>query len=120
METVGRAAGENPSDRCVGRDIVLKFVAENTVIKDVDTLSMYDLACTRAQTNYAETIGLLRARLVKALPKDVIAAYICYGECIYNNDWFHAQEVMLFQPSFEGCLVANWLDFGVTGCELSR
>lgn len=97
VEYVAKSFGDNPSDRVAGRDAVLKIVADSTgVVKDADTLDLYEYACSDAKMDYPETIGVLRSRLVKAMPKDRSSSLRCLWACIYNSDWQHAQEVIYY------------------------
>lgn len=78
------------------------MVKDNTTVTDIDTLDMYELACSRLDMKYSETIGLLRARLVKAIPKDMNSCTRCFDACVYHSDWKNAQQVgssCAFQPS---------------------
>ncbi|KAK7746159.1 hypothetical protein SLS62_009449 [Diatrype stigma] len=94
VEYVAKSFGDNPLDRVAGRDAVLKLVADSTgVVKDADTLDLYEFACSDARMDYPETIGVLRSRLVKAVPKDWSSSHRCLLACIYHSDWQHAQEI---------------------------
>jgi hypothetical protein len=72
---------------------VQTMVNDNTTIKDVDALELYEFAIHGLQMNYAKTIGVLRARLVKSLPKDQNAGLKCLEACMWYSDWENAQEV---------------------------
>ncbi|KAI5859611.1 N-acetyltransferase B complex non catalytic subunit-domain-containing protein [Durotheca rogersii] len=69
------------------------MVKDGTIIKDVDTLDLYEFACSRIDINYSETIGVLRLRLVKALPKDQNSCARCFDACVWNYDWKSAQQI---------------------------
>lgn len=69
------------------------MVKDKTIITDVDTLDLYELACHRVDIKYSETIGALRARLVKAIPKDQASCSRCLDACVWNSDWKNAQQV---------------------------
>lgn len=88
-----RSHGDNAVDRTTGREVVHAFVNDGTVIKDVDALDLYELAIEGTSIDYARTIGVLRARLAKALPKDQTAGLRCLEACMWNSDWENAQEV---------------------------
>lgn len=69
------------------------MVNDNITIKDVDTLDLYEFATAGLSMDYAKTIGILRSRLTKALPKDRSAGLRCLDACMWNSDWENAQEV---------------------------
>ncbi|KAI3333091.1 N-acetyltransferase B complex non catalytic subunit-domain-containing protein [Ustulina deusta] len=69
------------------------MVNDNITVKDVDALDLYEFAVDGLSMDYAKTIGVLRARLAKALPKDRNAGLKCLEACMWNSDWENAQEI---------------------------
>lgn len=100
LEIAAKSQGENISDRVAGLDTVLEIVSDKDhVIKDVDYIDLYEfalspLSLTKTKYAYSDTIGVLRSRAVRALPKDRNTSLRCLTACLYNADWLHAQEVM--------------------------
>lgn len=93
VEIAAKSRSDNPLDRVVGEDVVQTMIAENTTIKDADALDLYEFALYGLPTDYSKTIGVLRARLVKALPKDKPNGIKCLEACLWYSDWENAQEV---------------------------
>lgn len=78
------------------------MIKENVTVSDVDTLDLYEFACSRINIKYSETVGVLRARLVKALPKDQKSCTRCFDACVWNSDWKNAQQVVsLYAPGYQ-------------------
>lgn len=69
------------------------MVNDNAIVKDIDALDLYDFAIDGLSMDYAKTIGVLRARLAKALPKDKNLGARCLEACMWHSDWENAQEV---------------------------
>ncbi|KAI1074538.1 N-acetyltransferase B complex non catalytic subunit-domain-containing protein [Whalleya microplaca] len=69
------------------------MVKDNVTIKDADTLDLYEFACHDSAMDYPATIGLLRTRLVKAIPKDQISSLRCFSACLWYSDWRNAQQI---------------------------
>ncbi|RYC65046.1 hypothetical protein CHU98_g1137 [Xylaria longipes] len=93
VEIAAKSHGDNnATDSTAGREIVLTMVNDNTTIKDVDALDLYEFAIAGTSMDYAKTIGVLRGRLVKALPKDHVACLRCLEACMWYSDWENAQE----------------------------
>lgn len=69
------------------------MLKDNVAVTDVDTVDLLELSCSRVDIKYSETIGLLRARLVKATPKDRNSSIRCFEACVYHSDWKNAQLV---------------------------
>lgn len=95
VEIAAKSRGDNATDRTVGREVVQAMVNDNTVIKDVDALDLYEFAIDGLSMDYAKTIGILRARLAKALPKDQSVGLKCLEACMWHSDWENSQEVSL-------------------------
>ncbi len=93
MEIAAKSRGDNATDLTVGRETVQAMVNDNITVKDVDALDLYEFAVDGLSMDYAKTIGVLRARLAKALPKDRNAGLKCLEACMWNSDWENAQEV---------------------------
>ncbi|KAI1134082.1 N-acetyltransferase B complex non catalytic subunit-domain-containing protein [Hypoxylon sp. FL0543] len=93
VEIAAKSQSDNVADRSAGKVAVENMVKDNTVLTDVDALDLYEFACSRVDIKYPETIGLLRLRLVKALPKDQISGTRCFEACVWNADWKNAQEI---------------------------
>ncbi|GAP92059.1 putative n-acetyltransferase b complex non catalytic subunit [Rosellinia necatrix] len=93
VEVAARSRGDNATDRTSGRDAVQAMVNDNTVVKDIDALDLYEFAMDGLPIDYAKTIGVLRARLAKSLPKDQNAGLRCFEACMWNSDWENAQEI---------------------------
>ncbi|KAJ2982585.1 hypothetical protein NUW58_g6409 [Xylaria curta] len=93
VEIAAKSRSDNAIDRTAGREIVQTMVSDNTVIKDVDTLDLYEFAVDGLSMDYAKSIGVLRARLAKAVPKDQNAGLKCLEACMWHSDWENAQEI---------------------------
>jgi N-terminal acetyltransferase B complex non-catalytic subunit len=93
VEIAAKSRGDNATDRSISREAVQAMVDDNTIIKDVDALDLYEFAIDGLSIDYAKTIGVLRARLVKVLPKDQNIGARCLEACMWHSDWENAQEV---------------------------
>ncbi|KAJ8122284.1 hypothetical protein O1611_g9879 [Lasiodiplodia mahajangana] len=93
VEIAAKSRGDNAIDRISGGEAVLTLVSDNTVVKDVDALDLYEFAIDGLSMDYAKTIGVLRVRLAKALPKDKNAGARCLEACMWHSDWENAQEI---------------------------
>ncbi|KAI1110523.1 N-acetyltransferase B complex non catalytic subunit-domain-containing protein [Nemania sp. NC0429] len=93
VEIAAKSRGDNAIDRTLGREVVQAMVNDNTVMKDVDALDLYEFAVDRLSIDYSKTIGVLRARLAKALPKDQSVGLKCLEACMWYSDWENAQEI---------------------------
>ncbi|KAI0872011.1 N-acetyltransferase B complex non catalytic subunit-domain-containing protein [Hypoxylon argillaceum] len=69
------------------------MVNDNAIVKDIDALDLYEFAIDGLSMDYAKTIGVLRARLAKALPKDKNLGARCLEACMWHSDWENAQEI---------------------------
>ncbi|KAI1412506.1 N-acetyltransferase B complex non catalytic subunit-domain-containing protein [Hypoxylon sp. FL1857] len=93
VEVAAKSQSDNVADRSAGKVAVENMVKENTTLLDVDALDLYEFACSRLDIKYPETVGLLRLRLVKALPKDQKSCTRCFDACVWNADWKNAQQI---------------------------
>ncbi|KAI1119985.1 N-acetyltransferase B complex non catalytic subunit-domain-containing protein [Nemania abortiva] len=93
VEIAAKSRGDNAMDRTTGIEAVLAMVNDNVIIKDVDALDLYEFAIDGFSMDYARTIGVLRARLAKALPKDKTVGARCLDACMWHSDWENAQEI---------------------------
>ncbi|KXJ91346.1 N-acetyltransferase B complex non catalytic subunit-domain-containing protein [Microdochium bolleyi] len=93
IEIVARSWNADRLEENAGRDAVEKLVKDGTVVKDADTLDLYEYACALVPIDYPETLGELRMRLVKAVPKDLTACQRCLDATLANFDWVHAQQI---------------------------
>ncbi|PHH62658.1 hypothetical protein CDD81_6804 [Ophiocordyceps australis] len=71
------------------------FVRQDTVIKDVDAIDLLEWAAAHllGQDGFAATLGTLRVRLVKAWPKNRVAATRCLESCLLHWDLVSAQQI---------------------------
>ncbi|KAI0817885.1 N-acetyltransferase B complex non catalytic subunit-domain-containing protein [Xylaria sp. FL0064] len=93
VEIAAKSRGDNATDLTAGREAVEAMINDNTIIKDVDALDLYEFAVDGLSMDYSKTIGVLRSRLAKALPKDRTASLKCLEACMWNSDWENAQEI---------------------------
>ncbi|KAI1751929.1 N-acetyltransferase B complex non catalytic subunit-domain-containing protein [Xylaria castorea] len=93
VEIAAKSRCDNATDKTLGGEVVQTMVNDNTVIKDVDALDLYEFATDYRPIDYTKTIGVLRSRLVKALPKDQNAGLKCLEACMWYSDWENAQEI---------------------------
>ncbi|KAI2776212.1 N-acetyltransferase B complex non catalytic subunit-domain-containing protein [Daldinia loculata] len=93
VEIAAKSQSDNVADRSAGKIEVERMIKENVTVSDVDTLDLYEFACSRINIKYSETVGVLRARLVKALPKDQKSCTRCFDACVWNSDWKNAQQI---------------------------
>lgn len=93
VEVAAKSQSDNVADRGAGKAAVEKMVKDKVTITDADSLDMYEFACSHTDIKYPETIGALRLRLVKAVPKDQKACVRCFNSCVWNSDWKNAQQI---------------------------
>ncbi|KAK6948080.1 hypothetical protein Daesc_009844 [Daldinia eschscholtzii] len=93
VEIAARSQSDNVADRNAGKVAVESMIKDNVTVTDADTLDLYEFACARTDIKYSETIGVLRARLVKAVPKDQKSCTRCFDACVWNSDWKNAQQL---------------------------
>ncbi|KAM0339907.1 hypothetical protein ACHAPU_010739 [Fusarium lateritium] len=86
---------DDPSSKFAAITAIDKYVREGTVVKDVDGLDLLEWASQglNNEEDYPETLGPLRARLVKAAPKDKINASRCLESCLLHWDLISAQQI---------------------------
>ncbi|KAL7788594.1 N-acetyltransferase B complex non catalytic subunit domain-containing protein [Trichoderma ceciliae] len=86
---------DDPSAKFAAVAAVWKLVQDGTTIKDVDAIDLMEWATTHLidQDDFAETLGPLRVRAVKATPKDKIAATRCLESCLLHWDLASAQQI---------------------------
>ncbi|KAI0429216.1 N-acetyltransferase B complex non catalytic subunit-domain-containing protein [Xylaria sp. FL1042] len=93
VEIAAKSRGDNATDLTVGREVVEAMINDNITVKDVDALDLYEFAVDGLSMDYPKTIGVLRSRLAKALPKDRNSGLKCLEACMWNSDWENAQEI---------------------------
>ncbi|KAI8679171.1 hypothetical protein NCS57_00193900 [Fusarium keratoplasticum] len=86
---------DDPSAKFAAVTAIDKFVKEGTVVKDVDGIDLLEWATQGLTTEdeFSQTLGPLRARLVKASPKDRIGASQCLESCLLHWDLISAQQI---------------------------
>ncbi|RFU80528.1 hypothetical protein TARUN_1647 [Trichoderma arundinaceum] len=86
---------DDPSAKFAAVAAVWKAVKDGSTIKDVDAIDLMEWATTHLihQDEFAETLGPLRVRAVKAAPKDKIAATRCLESCLLHWDLVSAQQI---------------------------
>ncbi|EHK17854.1 uncharacterized protein TRIVIDRAFT_76406 [Trichoderma virens Gv29-8] len=86
---------DDPAAKFAAVAAVWKFVKEGSTIKDVDAIDLMEWATTNLldQDDFAETLGPLRVRAVKAAPKDKVAATRCLESCLLHWDLASAQQM---------------------------
>ncbi|WXC49278.1 hypothetical protein QX201_008959 [Fusarium graminearum] len=86
---------DDPSSKFAAITAIDKFVREETVVKDVDALDLLEWAAQglNEEEEFPQTLGPLRARLVKASPKDKIGASRCLESCLLHWDLVSAQQI---------------------------
>ncbi|KAI1496838.1 N-acetyltransferase B complex non catalytic subunit-domain-containing protein [Biscogniauxia marginata] len=93
IEIAAKCQGDNIVDRSAGLVEIEKLLKESKITEDIDSLDLYEFACSETQTNYTDNFGALRSRMVRASPKDHALGLRCFDACIWNLDWKHAQEI---------------------------
>ncbi|KAG6269680.1 hypothetical protein E4U49_006266 [Claviceps purpurea] len=86
---------DDPNAKFVAVAAIDKYVKEGTVLKDVDAIDLLDWATVGLvpEETFAETVGSLRVRAVKAAPKDKVAATRCLQSCLLHWDLNGAQQI---------------------------
>ncbi|RKL19784.1 hypothetical protein BFJ68_g3265 [Fusarium oxysporum] len=86
---------DDPSSKFAAITAIDKYVREGTVVKDVDAIDLLEWASQglNSEEDFPETLGPLRARLVKATPKDKIGASRCLESCLLHWDLVSAQQI---------------------------
>lgn len=72
-----------------------KFVRDGTVVKDVDAIDLLEWATLDLihEDDFADGLGPLRVRLVKAASKDKKSSTRCLESCLLHWDLVSAQQV---------------------------
>lgn len=95
MKICAESQLDDPSSKFAAITAIDKYVREGTVVKDVDAIDLLEWASQglNSEEDFPETLGPLRARLVKATPKDKIGASRCLESCLLHWDLVSAQQV---------------------------
>ncbi|KAI0195416.1 N-acetyltransferase B complex non catalytic subunit-domain-containing protein [Astrocystis sublimbata] len=93
VELAAGSRGDTSADCVAAYAAVRQMKDDGTIIKDPDVLDLYEFAVASYPTEYARTIGVLRGRLVKALPKEFGPCSRCFFACMRHSDWENAQEI---------------------------
>ncbi|KAK7425749.1 hypothetical protein QQZ08_007724 [Neonectria magnoliae] len=86
---------DDPNAKFAAVAAIAQFVKDGTIIKDVDGIDLLEWATQGLahEDDFPETLGLLRARLVKAAPKDKISGTRCLESCLLHWDLVSAQQI---------------------------
>ncbi|UKZ66082.1 uncharacterized protein TrAtP1_007264 [Trichoderma atroviride] len=86
---------DDPSTKFAAVAAVWKHVKDGSTIKDVEAIELMEWATTNLidADDFAETLGPLRVRAVKASPKDKFAATRCLESCLLHWDLASAQQI---------------------------
>lgn len=89
-----------PADKYAVLFVVDDLVRSGTVVKDLDTIELYEWACDgiMQDIDFSETFGVLRLRWVKVNPKSP-ACVSCLEICVHHWDLVNAQQVVHPVPS---------------------
>ena len=95
VAVAARSRFDAPLDKCAGLAAVDACLKTGTSIKDASILELYEWACQDLldESQYGETHGQLRLRLVKAAPKDKANALKCLRLCFLHWDLTNAQQI---------------------------
>lgn len=95
MKICAESQLDDPSSKFAAITAIDKFVREGTVVKDAEAIDLLEWASQglNSDEEFPETLGPLRARLVKAAPKDKINASRCLESCLLHWDLVSAQQV---------------------------
>ncbi|KAF5010377.1 hypothetical protein FDECE_3493, partial [Fusarium decemcellulare] len=87
---------DDPSAKFSAITAIDKFIKDGTVVKDADGIDLLEWAAQglNDEDDFSATLGPLRARLVKASPKDRISASRCLESCLLHWDLVSAQQVV--------------------------
>lgn len=71
------------------------LVSKGTIVKDLDTIELYEWACEDKveESDYGNTFGVLRSRYVKANPKAIANGISCLQACLLHWDLVNAQQI---------------------------
>ncbi|KAI1307775.1 N-acetyltransferase B complex non catalytic subunit-domain-containing protein [Xylaria venustula] len=92
LEMIAKTHSDNATDLIDSRE-TLQAILKETNIKDIYLIDICETAAGWFHLDYTDMIGVLRSKLVKALPKDQIIGRRCFERCMYNSDWDNAQEI---------------------------
>lgn len=86
---------DDPSTRFAAVTAAWQYVKDGTTIKDVDALDLLEWACQDhlPECDFADTLGTLRMRAVKAGLKNQNEAIRCLESCLLHWDLVNAQQV---------------------------
>ncbi|KAJ3538255.1 hypothetical protein NM208_g5985 [Fusarium decemcellulare] len=86
---------DDPSAKFSAITAIDKFIKDGTVVKDADGIDLLEWAAQglNDEDDFSATLGPLRARLVKASPKDRISASRCLESCLLHWDLVSAQQI---------------------------
>ncbi|CAM1511997.1 Fc.00g095100.m01.CDS01 [Cosmosporella sp. VM-42] len=86
---------DDPNAKIAAVSAISQFIKDGTVIKDVDAINLLEWATgdLTDEDDFAETLGPLRVRLVKAAPKDGMSATKCLESCLLHWDLVSAQQI---------------------------
>ncbi|KJZ80075.1 hypothetical protein HIM_00789 [Hirsutella minnesotensis 3608] len=96
---------DDPAAKLTAVEALRRFVKDGVVVKDVDGIDLLEWAVLDLipDDEYADTLGPLRARAVKASPKDKVAATRCLESCLLHWDLVSAQQIAaMIDRSFPG------------------
>ncbi|KAI1329227.1 hypothetical protein F5Y16DRAFT_367078 [Xylariaceae sp. FL0255] len=97
VELVAKSFIDSHADRAASREAIQALVDQVTVIRDGDTLDLYEMAAQELKLDHSRTIGVLRSKLVKSLawktPEDEDLALRCLEACMWHSDWENAQQI---------------------------
>ncbi|KAF5589387.1 hypothetical protein FPCIR_6833 [Fusarium pseudocircinatum] len=94
MKICAESQLDDPVSKFAAITAVDKYVREGTVVKDVDAIDLLEWAShgLMHEEDFPKTLGPLRARLVKAAPKDTLSASRCLETCLLHWDLVSAQQ----------------------------
>ncbi|KAF7553333.1 hypothetical protein G7Z17_g3684 [Cylindrodendrum hubeiense] len=86
---------DDPSAKFAAVAAIAQYVKDGTVVKDVDGIDLLEWAAQGLThpDEFSQTLGVLRARLVKASPKDKNAGTRCLESCLLHWDLTSAQQI---------------------------
>ncbi|POR34924.1 Uncharacterized protein TPAR_04852 [Tolypocladium paradoxum] len=86
---------DDPNSKFAAVAAVGQYVKDGTVVRDVDAIDLLEWATLDLvhEDGFAQTLGPLRVRAVKASPKDRSAATRCLESCLLHWDLVSAQQI---------------------------
>ncbi|KAF5711849.1 hypothetical protein FMUND_8795 [Fusarium mundagurra] len=95
MKICAESQLDDPVSKYAAITAIDKYVREGTIVKDVDAIDLLEWASQSLidQEDFPKTLGPLRARLVKAAPKDKTNASRCLESCLLHWDLVSAQQI---------------------------